>query len=158
MYFYILSSDVKSPWNYNPAFFDILHTTLSNVCVLNVRSYVFFELSFDCLSFFFFLSSNNPCVESSSFDKPCFIRWQVLVFICSSYFSLLLPSGSRMQLYLLSEKKKCILISTATALLFTLASWFLSFDIPDEWYYCGKTVKKQDLFSDTIRNERYTLK
>ena len=54
MYFYILSSDVKSPWNYNPAFFDILHTTLSNVCVLNVRSYVFFELSFDCLSFFFF--------------------------------------------------------------------------------------------------------
>ena len=63
-----------------------------------------------------------------------------------------------MQLYLLSEKKKCILISTATALLFTLASWFLSFDIPDEWYYCGKTVKKQDLFSDTIRNERYTLK
>lgn len=77
MYFYILSSDVKSPWNYNLAFFDILLTTLSNACVLNIRSYVFFDLSFDCLSIFFFPS---PCVESSSFDKPCFIRWQVLVF------------------------------------------------------------------------------
>lgn len=54
-----------------------------------------------------------------------------------------------MQLYLLSEKK-CILISTATALLFTVA-WFLSFDSPDEWYYCWETVKKQDLFSDTIK-------
>jgi len=150
MYFYILSSDVKSPWNYNLAFFDILHTTLSNACVLNVRSYVFFDLSF------IFFSSDNPSVESSSFDKPCFIRWQVLVFICSFYFSLLLPSDSGMQLYLLSEKK-CILIFTATALLFTLA-WFLSFDIPDEWHYSWETVKKQDLFSDTIRNERYTLK
>ena len=155
MYFYILSSDVKSPWNYNLAFFDILLTTLSNACVLNVRSYVFFDLSFDCLSICFF-SSDNPCVQSSSFDKPCFIRWQVLVVICSFYFSMLLPSHSRMQLYLLSDKK-CILISTATALLFTVA-WFLSFDIPDEWYYCWETVKKQALFSDTIRNERYTLK
>lgn len=104
MYFYILSSDVKSPWNYNLAFFDILLTTLSNACVLNVRSYVFFDLSFDCLSIFFF-SSDNPCVESSSFDKPYFIRWQVLVFICSFYFSLHLASDSRMQLYLLSDKK-----------------------------------------------------
>lgn len=121
MYFYILSSDVKSPWNYNLAFFDILLTTLSNACVLNVRSFVFFDLSFDCLSIFFF-SSDNPCVQSSSFDKPCFIRWQVLVFICSFYFSMLLPSHSRMQLYLLSDKK-CILISTATALLFTVVGF-----------------------------------
>lgn len=156
MYFYILSSDVKSPWNYNLAFFDILLTTLSNACVLNIRSYVFFDLSFDCLSIFFFFhliilaSSLRVLINRALYgDKFWF-------FICSFYFSLLLPSDSRIQLYLLSEKK-CILISTATALLFTLA-WFLSFDIPDEWYYCWETVKKQDLFSDTIRNERYTLK
>lgn len=131
-------------------------------CLLHYRMPVYwmfvhtYSSTYHSTVFQFFFSSDNPCVQSSSFDKPCFIRWQVLVVICSFYFSTLLPSHSRMQLYLLSDKK-CILISTATALLFTVA-WFLSFDIPDEWYYCWETVKKQALFSDTIRNERYTLK
>lgn len=81
MYFYILSSDVKSPWNYNLAFFDILLTTLSIECLCIEYSFIRILRLIIRLSFnFFFFSSDNPCVESSSFDKPCFIRWQVLVF------------------------------------------------------------------------------
>lgn len=157
MYFYILSSDVKSPWNYNLAFFDILLTTLSIECLCIEYSFIRILRLIIRLSFnFFFFSSDNPCVESSSFDKPCFIRWQVLVFHLLFLF-LIAFAFRQSHATLFVVRKKCILISTATALLFTLA-WFLSFDIPDEWYYCWETVKKQDLFSDTIRNERYTLK
>ena len=102
VYLYILSSDVKSPWKYNPVFFVIVYYAIECLCI--ECSFIRF-LKLIIRLFQFFFSSDNPCVESSSFEKLCFMQWQFLVFICFFNFSLRLPSDSRMQLYLSSEKK-----------------------------------------------------